>query len=138
MGDHSAGGSCRDQYPAMLDRPGVIPNGLAVPIDQVLLYLEQRLAEPMTIFIKCPAGRSDMIMERVEEATTIDEVMDIMVSLQVVAAWAESADVVVRLPCAAGLPSPPLFFVAKYMTMPPNTRILHLVGTQLDEDGDYT
>eukprot|EP00873_Tetraselmis_striata_P022018 jgi/Tetstr1/442282/TSEL_030423.t1 len=64
--------------------------------EEVLLYLEQRLAEPMTIFIKCPAGRSDMIMERVEEATTIDEVMDIMVSLQVVAAWAESAEVVVR------------------------------------------
>lgn len=64
--------------------------------EEVLLYLEQRLAEPMSIFIKCPAGRNDMIMERVEERTAVEAVMDIMVSLQVVAAWAESAVVVVK------------------------------------------
>ena len=63
--------------------------------DQVLLYLERKTAKPMTIFIKLGANRNNLITEIVEETATIEDIMGIMQSLEVVAAWAETADTIV-------------------------------------------
>lgn len=50
---------------------------------QVLLYLERKLAEPILIFIKWPVNASNIITQVVEEKTTIEEVMQIMIDLEV-------------------------------------------------------
>jgi hypothetical protein len=49
----------------------------------------------MTIFIKLGANRNNLITEIVEETATIEDIMGIMQSLEVVAAWAETADTIV-------------------------------------------
>mmetsp|Transcript_24576 Transcript_24576/g.68422 ORF Transcript_24576/g.68422 Transcript_24576/m.68422 type:complete len:262 (+) Transcript_24576:257-1042(+) len=64
--------------------------------EEVLLYLEQKFAEPMIVYIKWPANANNIITEQVEERSTVDDIMQIMINLQVVAAWAETADVVVK------------------------------------------
>jgi len=64
--------------------------------EEVLLYLERKTKNPTTIFIKWPANATNLVAERVSESTTVEQVMEIMVGLQVVAAWAEGADVVVK------------------------------------------
>ena len=75
--------------------------GCCACFDQVLLYLERKTAEPMTIFIKMAANKNNLITEIVEETATIEDIMGIMQSLEVVAAWAETADTIVRLRSAA-------------------------------------